>query len=316
MDCSLSQLFAMMGGAGEDETAVPCAGGLFGEPEESDKRFLYFNGVDITIIAALYSDIPIDASALPPIARRLYALSGGAASTNAMLAASSPGAFFGIVCAWMSELPVTAEILRFGRKVLAAADRRAACRAATDRGDPDMQAVEAAAYKVWHEFDRLRGLLRFTPDAAGAYIARCEPDHFVLPALGPHFRDRFGGTPWAIIDEKRRLCLRCDSGQELELFDCLRGVYTAGMCPETNTLPKQPSPKGLADCLRGVHNPSPQAKLDPFLKQCPAPTSHPTDEWEDLWRLYHKTINNESRNNPDLQKQFMPKRYWKYLTEM
>jgi len=42
----------------------------------------------------------------------------------------------------------------------------------------------------------------------GMDIARCEPDHLVLPALGPHFRERFGQTPWAIIDEKRRLGVR------------------------------------------------------------------------------------------------------------
>jgi probable DNA metabolism protein len=40
------------------------------------------------------------------------------------------------------------------------------------------------------------------------------------------------------------------------------------------------------------------------------------DQWEDLWKHYHKTINNESRDNPKLQKQFMPKRYWKYLPEI
>lgn len=39
------------------------------------------------------------------------------------------------------------------------------------------------------------------------------------------------------------------------------------------------------------------------------------DEWEELWKHYHKTINNESRNNPALQRQLMPKRYWKYLPE-
>ena len=39
-------------------------------------------------------------------------------------------------------------------------------------------------------------------------------------------------------------------------------------------------------------------------------------EWENLWRNYHSTINNPGRSNPDLQKQFMPKRYWKYLPEM
>ena len=40
------------------------------------------------------------------------------------------------------------------------------------------------------------------------------------------------------------------------------------------------------------------------------------DEWEKLWLHYHKTINNESRSNPSLQRQFMPKRYRKYMPEV
>jgi probable DNA metabolism protein len=39
------------------------------------------------------------------------------------------------------------------------------------------------------------------------------------------------------------------------------------------------------------------------------------DEWEKLWKHYHKTINNESRKNSKLQRQLMPERYWKYLPE-
>jgi len=47
------------------------------------------------------------------------------------------------------------------------------------------------------------------------------------------------------------------------------------------------------------------------------PTENCTaDFWEDLWRLYHRSINNESRKNPGLQLQFMPRRYQKYLPEM
>jgi probable DNA metabolism protein len=41
-----------------------------------------------------------------------------------------------------------------------------------------------------------------------------------------------------------------------------------------------------------------------------------TGDWEQLWQTYHKAINNEDRANPKLQKQFMPKRYWKYLPEL
>jgi hypothetical protein len=39
------------------------------------------------------------------------------------------------------------------------------------------------------------------------------------------------------------------------------------------------------------------------------------DTWETLWRTFHRAINNEDRSNPALQKQFIPGRYRKYLTE-
>ncbi|MCL2762681.1 MAG: TIGR03915 family putative DNA repair protein [Treponema sp.] len=231
-------------------------GDLFAETEARPYRTV--NETDIAIIAGLYADASIDLSVLPPNARRLFEL--------------SIDAFGAIVHAWMSELPITAAIIRFGQKVLAAADRHEANRITNDRGDPDVQTVREAAYKVWHEIHRLMGLLRFCPDANGVYIAHCEPDHCVLPAFGPHFTKRFGETPWAIIDVKRRLCLRRTPGNN-----------TPELCSiNDNALPQNP----------------------------------PDGEWGNLWRHYHKVINNESRHNPNVQKRFMPKRYWKYLNEV
>jgi probable DNA metabolism protein len=202
----------------------------------------------------------LDLPALPKAARRLFEL--------------SVNAFDALVHAWMSELPVQAETVRFGRRVLAAPDRNAADKAAADRGDADALTVLNAAYKVRREVDRLRGFLRFNPNEEGVYIARCEPDHFSLPALSDYFSRRFGDTSWIIIDEKRRLCLRRMTGEQPWFHD-------AGELPGS---------------LRGLQ-----------------PSSN---EWEQLWRHYHKTINNESRNNPALQRRFMPERYRKYLPEL
>ena len=261
---SLAQLFEMMSGEGEEVSVCFCGtdshgqGDLFNGDVSKEGRYFHFEEADITIAAGMHSASGIDPSALPYNAGRLYELSANAFDT--------------IVHAWMSELPVAAEIIRFGRKILATTGRQAAYLVATDRSDADVQTVETAAFKVWREFDRLRGLLRFTPDEDGVYAACCEPDHFILPAFGPHFRERFGQTPWAIIDAKRRICLCGEQGQAPVLFDVGKSAEIAGR--------------------------------------------QPGGEWEDLWRHYHKTINNESRNNPDLQKQFMPKRYWKYLTEL
>ena len=195
----------------------------------------------------------------------------------------SVDAYFAALHARMSCLPIEQEISRYIEKVKKAAggmnaiginageERVAAARAALDRGDPDALAVLTAASKALHEIHRLTGLLRFSPDRDGVYVARCAPDHFILPALADHFTLRFGEMPWAIIDEKRGLCLRREKGAP--------------------------------------------ARLVPVPPEEQSASAKEGDSWEGLWRLYHRSVNNESRKNPRLQRQFMPKRYHEYLPE-
>jgi len=180
-------------------------------------------------------------------------------------------ASYAAIFAQLSELPIKGEISRFIEKVNNAEGRAEAARIACDRGDPDVLAVLEAARKVQVEVHRITGFLRFCPDPQGVYTARCEPDYFILPALAEHFTQRFGETPWAIIDEKRGLCLSRQKGGEARIMP-----VSAGPGAETRG----------GDC------------------------------WEDLWRLYHRSVSNESRKNPGLQRQFMPKRYQKHLNEL
>jgi hypothetical protein len=206
-------------------------------------------------------------------------------------------AFDNILHAWMSELPVEREIISFGRKVLTAAQsvnnfdgsssagHSAVGKTANDRGNADTQTVLNAAAKVQHEVHRLMGLLRFSPNKDGEFIAKCEPDHFILPCLGEYFTARFGSTPWTIIDEKRGLSLRRMRGKPAKI-DIL-----ADTAAEDG----------------GMANASVLTVAKAMAQE---------DEWETLWKHYHKTISNEDRDNPGLQRQFMPKRYWKYLPEM
>ena len=174
-------------------------GDLFGVFEPSKPETRFYNITETYTISGLYSPSTIDLSGLCPAACRLFEL--------------SIDAFYAIVEAWMSEFPIETKIISFGRKVFAAAGRDMADIAATDRGDADTRAVLSAAYKVAREIHRLHGFLRFSPDNNGVYTAFCEPDHFVLPAFAGHFKQRFGPTPWAIIDEKRNLRLDCLNGQ-------------------------------------------------------------------------------------------------------
>jgi probable DNA metabolism protein len=137
---------------------------------------------------------------------------------------------------------------------------------------------------VGREIDRLKGLLRFSPGDNGVYTALCSPDHFVLPALAEHFCRRFAGSPWALIDEKRRLVLLRPTGEEACLLPLEEGqarLHSPGSSP----------------CLA-----SPGRAVE-------------SDPWEHLWKHYFKTINNPARENPCLQRRFMPRRYWKYLPE-
>ncbi len=231
----------------------------------SEKKEHQFETEDINFAAAYFSN-KFNASLLEGAAQSLFEISSNA--------------FDNIMLAWLSELPVEREITAYGRGVLAAArdfnsfddKRRAAAKAANNRTDADTLTTLTTAYKVQIEIHRMMGLLRFTKNEDGEFIAKCEPDHFILPCLGDFFTARFGDTPWAIIDEKRRLVLSKKHGERAKI-------------------------NILEDAAEGI-------------------SAAKSDEWEDLWKHYHKTINNEDRNNPDLQRQLMPKRYWKHLPEV
>jgi hypothetical protein len=205
----------------------------------------------------------------------------------------SADAYDVLVYTWMSEFPLEARGLRYGLGVLSEAKgavrdagtrpgaggpwylreeaRKAAARAARNRHNGDCEALLAVSYKVAHEIDRLRGFLRFSPDLQGRYVARCAPDHAVLPALAPHFTRRFGAGPWAVIDERRGWTL----------------AGARGACRMT----------AAGDAARQGEG------------------RRGADPWEGLWRDYHRTVNIESRNNPLLQRRFVPLRYRDYLAE-
>jgi probable DNA metabolism protein len=137
----------------------------------------------------------------------------------------------------------------------------------------DAYAHLKTAYRAGREIDRLKGLLRFTQNRDGVFIARCAPDYDILSAFAEHFTGRFGEADWAIVDEKRNKVLMRQKKQAARLtrFDPNHPWFTD---------------KGAGD------------------------------PWEDLWKNYHTAVNNKTRANPKLQRQFMPNRYWKYLPEM
>lgn len=259
---SLDELFDLIA---TDGAPAPSgfSGGLFAEMADAPakKDGCQVSALWLGVISGFYTDEALNLRQAPATAVRMFELSANA--------------FEALIHAWMSERPIEAAMLRFGKKILAAGDRNSAEKITACRGDPDTLAVLEAAHKVQHEVHRLLGFLRFSPGTGGVYTARCAPDHFSLPAFGGHFTRRFGensGTHWIIIDEKRERCLYCPAGGAPRLCGLDETALAAIDCPSE----------------RG---------------------------WETLWKQYHQAVNNESRNNPLLQNRFMPKRYRKYLPE-
>jgi probable DNA metabolism protein len=261
MKNSLNNMFSLL----ENNETCDKQDELFFFSEESHNPIRCYEQIDIDFVTAYFTR-GFNVSILNGSARDLFEISFNA--------------FDIFLHSWLSELPVKLETIAFGKKVLTAAQfahniegkHRIIEKIVNNRLDTNTLAVLNASAKVYHEVHRMMGFLRFSPNANGEFVARCEPDHFILPALGEYFTARFGKTTWSIIDEKRELRLRRRHGEKAKI-SFLNESLTAKNTPDN-------------------------------------------DEWEGLWKHYHKTINNEDRNNPNLQKQFMPKRYWKYLPEM
>ena len=261
MNTSLQKLFSML-----SNSELPQSGGLF---EFDNNEIRRYEQADINFLNSYFTR-GFDVSLLKG--------KETSASSAHTLFDISFNAFDIFLNAWLSELPVERETIRFAKKIIASCQslktqeekRRAADKITSNRADEDTITVLNAAAKTGHEIHRMMGLLRFSPDKNGWFTAKCEPDHLILPALGEYFSSRFGETPWSVIDIKRGLCLKR-------------------------------SPSGAAKtCL---------------LNESILTGNETDDEWEELWKHYHKIINNEDRNNPVLQRQFMPQRYWKYLPE-
>ena len=195
-------------------------------------------------------------------------------------------AYKDILYAWMSELPIEREIINFAWKIVSAGKMdedipkksKSAEKARNDLADPDVKKVINAASKARGESHFFMGILRFTIGPSNVPIAKCSPDHFILPTLAHYFTLRFGNSNWAIIDEKRNISLVRAEAEPAKLV---------------------------------IFDPA-----DTWVEEETYSGKEGFDVWEKMWKNYHTSINNESRSNPNLQRSFIPVRYWKYLPEL
>lgn len=150
----------------------------------------------------------------------------------------------------------------------------------TDFSNPDILAVWAAARRVGQERHRMLQFLRFQKAADGSYFAPVEPIYDVLPMAVGHFANRFADQRFLIYDLSRRY-----------------GYYYDGNKPLRVTIDGE----------------------GPHLKSGRLSAEMMDDKeklFQNLWRTYFHSIAIAERANPRKQRQDMPVRYWRHLTEL
>jgi probable DNA metabolism protein len=137
------------------------------------------------------------------------------------------------------------------------------------------------AAKVSAEAHRFKGLLRFRELSDRSLYAPFSPDHRVIHLVANHFRTRLAAEKWLIHDVPHRM-IAAWAGTELVEWS--------------------PTPESCA-----ILAPDGTILEDRL---------HPNEmHFQELWRTFFRSIAIDSRKNPRLQRQWMPKRYWSHLTE-
>lgn len=178
---------------------------------------------------------------------------------------------------WLSELPETEMLLfRYIRKNIDHPEG-----VEMNFGDDDVLRIKEIAQKVAKEAEQLRQFVRFQETADGIYFAPVSPRYDVLSLIVSHFQSRYAGQPWIIYDTNRNTGLFYDG----------HAVREISFSAET-----------LAELKRG--------------KLAEEKVSAEEALFQQMWRTYFESTTIKERLNLKLQRQHMPQRYWKYLTEM
>ena len=148
--------------------------------------------------------------------------------------------------------------------------------ALTHLAEPSVNTIIKAARRTVGEAHKLKGLLRFR-QIGNVFYGPYFSRSFVLPMLSDHFRSRLSNQQWILHDTQRGT-----------------GIFYNGK--ETQ--------QAFFDELE-VH------ELTALYEKAGA-----EDSFEALWKKYFDTIAIEYRKNPKLQQSFMPKQYWKYISEV
>ncbi len=145
--------------------------------------------------------------------------------------------------------------------------------------DPDVLELSKVFKKVQREAERMRQFVRFQKTADGIFFACVEPQYNVMPLTFDFFEDRFADQQWLIYDIRRNRGWFYDlhKTEEVEI---------------ENPVFDRSTGKLDLDKMDGDET-----------------------DFQQLWKQYFKSISIVERKNLKLQRQHMPQRFWKFLTE-
>lgn len=144
--------------------------------------------------------------------------------------------------------------------------------------DRDILDMKQLAQKVGREAEHLRQFVRFQKGGDGTYFAPVSPQFNSLPISLNYFTDRFADQSWLIYDVKRRYGFYYDTvtAREVTIDD------------DEHLLGGKLSDEMMAEDER---------------------------LFQTMWKNYLKALTIKERLNLKLQRQHMPRRFWKFLTE-
>lgn len=187
----------------------------------------------------------------------------------------SAGACRMIQAVWLSEEP-DSDLLLF-RFIRKNIDSPTSIE--TNFGDNDVLTMVKLAKSVNQEAERIRQFVRFQKTADNIFFAPIDPKYNALPLAIDYFHSRFSNQEWVIYDTRRKYGYHYD----------LKKVNVFTFDKEDPVL------------LSGKLHPEQMAENEAMF--------------QDFWKSYIKTLTIRERLNPKLQRQHMPVRFWKYLTE-
>lgn len=149
----------------------------------------------------------------------------------------------------------------------------------TDYGDADVLYLTQTAQKVKKEAMRIMQFVRFQHTKDGLYFCGIEPRYDVIPMVTGHFQKRFTDQKWLLYDLKRSygVLYQKDKVEEVEISS-----------QQFNRL-------------------NGQVKNDILEEE--------EEFYQKLWKTYFKHTTIQERKNLRLQRQHMPRRFWRYLPE-